>query len=121
MPTTIEDSKNPNQTLAILTHLSPLFCPFLFALIVLLVTDFDIALKQSARQSLGFQLTMLIWYVAAGLILLIGIPLFPLLIIGFLMVSVLGIISFVMPIVAAVQFGENSNYKYPKILNFLLP
>ncbi len=114
-------NQNSNQIMVIITHLSSFFCPIIFSLVVFLISDDNPTLKNPARQSLGFQLTMTIWYIIAGLILLIGIPLFPLLIIGFLMVSALAVINFVMPIVACVQSSENSNYKYPKIFNFILP
>ena len=106
-------NQNSNQIMVVITHLSSFFCPIIFSLVVFLVSDDNQVLKNSARQSLGFQLTMTIYFILSAVLVLvlIGIP----------MLVVLGVINFVMPIVACVQSSENSNYKYPKIFNFILP
>jgi uncharacterized protein len=108
-----QDFKSPNQILIVLTHLSaifPFFGPFLIALVVMLVSNPNTDLRLAGRQSLGFQLTMVVLYIICA-ISIIGIPL----------LLVLPIIHFIMPIVAGVQSSDNSKYKYPRIFNFILP
>jgi uncharacterized Tic20 family protein len=108
-----QEFKNTNQILVVLTHLSAIFLPFLGALIMLLISNSGTSVRLSARQSLGFQCSLFIWLVVSGILsfVLIGLP----------MLVVFGVIGFVMPIVAGVQSSEDPKYKYPILLNFILP
>lgn len=81
-------------------------------LVILFITE-DSVVKANARESLNFHINLYIYGVIAGLltIILIGIPL----------LFALGLISFVMPIIALVQVLNSPDvpYRYPFIFRLV--
>ncbi|MBD1916958.1 MULTISPECIES: DUF4870 domain-containing protein [Cyanophyceae] len=78
--------------------------------IAILLLSQDSVIKESAKEAINFHLNMWFWWTVAGILawLLIGIP----------MLVVLGIVNFIMPIVAIFYSVTNPNtaFRYPLIL-----
>ena len=61
--------------------------------------------EENAKESLNFQLTMLIACIVSGILVVVGI--------GIVMLIVLGVLELVLVIVATVRASENKIYRYP--------
>ncbi|QKY17772.1 DUF4870 domain-containing protein [Halorubrum sp. CBA1229] len=95
-----------DTTLAALSHASALVASFLGPLLFLVLADDDDDLvKRNAKNSLNFQIVVLVALVVAGLLsfVFIGILLFPL----------IGIIDVVLVLIATVKANEGQVYSYP--------
>lgn len=64
-----------------------------------------------AKESLNFQLTLIIYYIIAGIsvLVLIGIALLPL----------VYALSMIFPIIASIKTNEGKRYQYPFIIRFI--
>ena len=111
---TPSDEKN----FAMLCHLSALaglFIPFgnLIGPLIfwLLKKDQSVLVDANGKESLNFQITMLIAMFVSILLcfILIGIPL----------AIAVGLLSLIMPIIAAVKAGGGEIYRYPLTIRFL--
>ncbi len=103
---------NDDRTLAMLAHLLAVVGGFLPPLIIwLLRQDGSPLVIANAKESLNFQLTLMIaWLVSFGLLfILIGIVLMP----------ILAIVQVVMPIVAALAANKGEMYRYPLTLRLI--
>lgn len=103
--------------LCTLLHLSALagyffpFANFLIPLVIwLLKKDEAPDIDRCGREVLNFNLTMLIAFVVAGLLVL--------LLIGFLLIPVLWVYGLVVTIIAAVRANDGLHYRYPLCLRF---
>jgi uncharacterized Tic20 family protein len=95
-----------DTTLAALSHASALVASFLGPLLFLVLADDDDDLvKRNAKNSLNFQIVVLVALVVAGLLsfVFIGILLFPL----------IGIVDVVLVLIATVKANEGQVYSYP--------
>lgn len=63
------------------------------------------------KESLNFQISMLIWNIAAGILCL--------LVIGFVLLIVLHVLNVVFVIIASIRAGEGKLYRYPLTIRFL--
>ena len=116
--TTIPLAADQERTWCSLAHLSSLAGYFtgigfwLGPLIVMLVyQDRSAAVAREARESLNFQISLLIYYAIAGLLcfVLIGIPL----------LAVLALAQLVLPIYAGIRTSEGVAFEYPLTLRIL--
>ncbi len=99
------------KTVAILSHLLTLVGGFIAPLIIFLVKkDESKFVSDHAKESLNFQITLLIGYFI-GIVTMI-------LIIGILILISLGIIHLILVIVATIRASEGKLYRYP--INFRL-
>ena len=99
------------KTVAILSHLLTLVGGFIAPLIIFLVKkDESKFVSDHAKESLNFQITLLIGYFI-GIVTMI-------LIIGVLILISLGIIHLILVIVATIRASEGKLYRYP--INFRL-
>lgn len=97
---------------ATLTHVGGIFFGFLPSLIVYLVLkDRGPFLAAHAKSALNFQLTMLIASVVAGILTII--------IIGFILLPVIGIVIIVFSIIAAMKANAGEYYTYPLSIKFI--
>ena len=97
------------RTLAILSHILALAAHIIAPLIIYLIKkDESKYVAEHAKESLNFQLTMLICYVISFVLWLI--------IIGIFITIALAILSLVLVIVASVKASDNKLYRYP--INF---
>lgn len=101
-----------DRLLSILAHVLTFFFGFLAPLIIYLIKKDESAyVREHARESLNFQLTLWIGYI-------IGIIL-TLVIIGILLLVALGIVHLVLVIVATVKAADNKLYRYPLSFRFI--
>jgi uncharacterized Tic20 family protein len=96
------------RTLAILAHVLAIvpgigiFGPLV---IYLLRRDGPAFVTENAKESLNFQLTLLICYVIAWILCVV--------LIGFVLLGVLWFVELVLVVIAAVRVSENKIYRYP--------
>ena len=95
-----------DKTLALLTHLGGIFFSFIPALVVWLVKkDSSAFLAAQAKEALNFQITILIGYAIAYVLMFI--------LIGFLMFWIVAVANLVLCIVAGIKANEGHAYRYP--------
>ncbi|HMO62958.1 MAG TPA: DUF4870 domain-containing protein [Ferruginibacter sp.] len=96
------------RTLAILSHILCVVVGFLAPLIIYLIKkDESPYVRDHAKESLNFQITIFLACVILAITL-----------VGILLIWVVGIINLVLVIIATIKTSENKMYKYP--LNFRL-
>lgn len=105
--TVTTDSKN----FALMAHLGGIVLGFVAPLIVYLVKTDDKFAKEEAKEALNFQITVAIGMLTASIltVVLIGILLFPIILIANLIFSIL----------AAVDVSNGKSYKYPVTLRLI--
>jgi len=102
--------KQESRTLAILAHVLGLIAYFIGPLIILLVTE-DKDVKKHARNALNWQISLIIYFIVAGILVF--------LLIGFLLLPALAIVNIVFSIMAAVKASNDELWKYPLSIQFL--
>ena len=96
-----------DKALMIVSHLSVLFAPFLAPFIVWLIKRNEPdPVAAHAAEALHFHLSWLLYSICC-------LPLIPLFGLGVLLLSLLGLASIVLAIIAAVRASENVLYRYP--------
>ncbi len=99
------------KTMAILSHILCIVAGFLAPLIIYLVKKDSPYVQAHAKESLNFQLTMLIAWIVSFILIFI--------IIGAFLMFLLGIANLVLVIVATIRASENKMYKYPFSIKFV--
>lgn len=100
------------KTWAIVAHLLPFVFSFLAPLVVWLVFKGRGAyLEHQAKESLNFQITLLIVMIVGGILSIVGI--------GILIVIAAGIGALVLQIMAAVAASKFEWYRYPVSIRFV--
>ncbi|MBD0295060.1 MAG: DUF4870 domain-containing protein [Flavisolibacter sp.] len=100
------------RILGIFAHVLTLFAGFLAPLVIYLIKkDNSPFVRDHAKESLNFQLTLLIGYII-GFILMIVL-------IGFLVLMIIGLVHLVLVIVATVKASDNQLYRYPFAIRFV--
>jgi uncharacterized Tic20 family protein len=110
-PVTVTPSSD-DKTMAILSHCLCIVAGFVAPLVIYLIKkDNSPYATAHAKESLNFQLTMLIAYFASFILMfiLIGIPLLVL----------LSIANLVLVIIATIRASENKMYRYPFSIKFI--
>jgi uncharacterized Tic20 family protein len=109
LPTIVPTSDE--KTMALLSHILTIVAWFIAPLIIyLLRKDESTFVAEHAKESLNFQITMLVFYVISGILVL--------LLIGLLFIWILSIVNLILVVVATIKAGEGKLYKYP--INFRL-
>lgn len=103
---------NQRKLLSVLCHGSIFFSATVFSVglpIAILFTSQDSVVKENAKESLNFHINLYIYAFIFALLLF--------LLIGFPLLVLLGVASWVMPIIAIVQIINNPDrpYRYPFI------
>jgi uncharacterized protein len=97
------------KTLAILSHILTLVAPIVAPLIIFLIKkDESKFVSYHAKESLNFQITMMI--IILGLMITI---------IGILLIWIVGIAALVLVIIATIRASEGKLYKYPFSLRLI--
>lgn len=99
------------KTMAILSHILCLVAGFVAPLIIYLVKKDSPYITAHAKESLNFQLTMLIAVIVSVLLMIV--------LIGFLLLWLLGIANLVLIIIATIRASENKMYRYPFSIRFI--
>ncbi|HET7303423.1 MAG TPA: DUF4870 domain-containing protein [Segeticoccus sp.] len=114
----VQPMSPPDQrTWGMVAHLAPFVAslvglPFLGSLVVYLIyKDRGDFVRRHSAESLNFQLTLLIAYVVAGLLIFV--------LIGFVLLPLLWIASVILQIVAAVAAYNGQEYRYPMTIRFV--
>lgn len=106
------DSSANDKNIAVLTHLGGMFFSVLPSLIVwLLKKDDNPYIGEQAREALNFQITVLIAYMAAYILVF--------LLIGFVLLPVIYLANLVLCIIAAVKVSKGEDYRYPVALRLI--
>ncbi|HNZ55747.1 MAG TPA: DUF4870 domain-containing protein [Methylophilaceae bacterium] len=103
---------NDDKNIATVTHLGGTVFSFLPALIVWILKKDDSAyLADQAKEALNFQITVLLAYIAAGVLswILIGLLFFP----------IIWIVNIVFCIIAAIATSKGETYRYPLCLRLI--
>lgn len=67
--------------------------------------------NQHGKESLNFQLSMLIYFIIAGILTLVAI--------GFLLLMILAVINLIFLIIASIKANDGAEYRYPMKITFL--
>ena len=103
---------NDDRNLAMLAHLLGIVSGFVGALIIWLIKkDQSAFIDEQGKEALNFQITILIGFVAAGVLTII--------LIGALLMPVLLVVNLVFCIIAAVAVSKGEHYKYPFAIRLL--
>jgi uncharacterized protein len=99
------------KTMGILSHILCLVGGFIAPLIIYLIKKDESAyVREQAKESLNFQLTLLICYIVSWFLIFI--------IVGILLLVLLGLANLVLIIIATIKASEGKLYRYP--FNFRL-
>lgn len=101
-----ETVTSDERLLAILCHVLTLFFSFIPPLVIyLLKRDESHFVREHAKESLNFQITLAIAYIVSIILII--------LLVGILMLMALGFVHLILVIVAAVRAADNQLYRYP--------
>jgi len=100
-----EITPSTDRVPAVLTHVGGIFFGFIPSLIVYLVAKDDAWLKENARNALNFQITMLIGWIIASILLFV--------IIGIFLMKAIWAVVLIFSIIAAVKAYNGELYAYP--------
>ncbi len=110
----MSDVPQEQRTMAMLAHVLGIFTGFIAALVIWLINkdkpDQAFVIDQ-AKESLNFQITMAIGWVAASALTLV--------LIGFLLYPVLLIVNLILCIMAGMKANEGVEYRYPFALRLI--
>ncbi|HEY3398395.1 MAG TPA: DUF4870 domain-containing protein [Armatimonadota bacterium] len=101
------DEKN----LALLAHLLGIFTGFVGALVIWLIASEKPFAKQQAQEALNFQITVLIAYIASGILSVIGV--------GFLITSAVWVVNLIFCIMGTMAVSKGQGYTYPFALRLI--
>lgn len=94
------------KTMAILSHILTLVAGFIAPLVIYLVKKDESAyVREHAKESLNFQITMIILSIISGILVI--------LLIGILLLWLIWLADLVLVIVATIKASENKMYRYP--------
>ena len=100
------------RMLAVLSHALTLIA-WIFAplVIYLLKRDESLFVREHAKESLNFQLTLIVAYCVGFLLMIV--------LIGFLILALIGVVQLVLVIVASIKAADNQLYRYPFTIRFI--
>jgi len=99
------------KTMAILSHILCIVTGFLAPLIIYLVKKDSPYIAAHAKESLNFQLTLIIAYIISFILVFI--------IIGLLLIWLIALANLVFVIIATIKASENKLYRYPFTIRFV--
>jgi uncharacterized Tic20 family protein len=99
-----------NKGLNILTHILGYLTTWLGPLIILLITK-EKDVKEHAKKALNWQISLTIYAIISGILMIV--------LIGFLLLIVIGILDLIFCIIAAIKASNNELWDYPLAIPFL--
>jgi len=100
------------KTLALLSHVLTFIAPLLAPLIIYLVKkDESPFVAAHAKESLNFQLTLMLLYIISFILIFV--------IVGFFFLIALYFINLIFIIVATIKAAEGKSYKHPFTIRFI--
>jgi hypothetical protein len=112
LPSEILPPSNDEKNIATVTHLGGTVFSFIPALVVWIIKKEESAyISDQAVEALNFQITLVLAYIAAGVLswILIGLIFFP----------ILWILNIVFCIIAAISTSKGETYRYPFALRLI--
>jgi len=103
-PTEAGGSSDQNQ-LAMVAHLLGIVVSFVGPLIIWMTAKDKPFVYEQSREALNFQITILIGWVASGILSFIGI--------GIILYPIIGILNLIFCIIAGMAANKGEHYKYP--------
>lgn len=103
---------NDEKTLAILSHILCIVAGFIAPLVIYLIKkDNSAFVTAHAKESLNFQITVILAYLVSFVLVfvLIGIPL----------MIIIGLVNLILVIIATIRASEEKLYKYPFSIKFI--
>ncbi|TDF93843.1 DUF4870 domain-containing protein [Paenibacillus piri] len=101
-----------DKTLALLSHILSLFVGFIAPLVIWLIKkDQSQYVAEQAKESLNFQISLLIYYFVAWILTF--------LVIGLILLPALWVFSVIVVILAAVKANSGEMYRYPLTIRFV--
>lgn len=99
------------KLMGMLCHLLTLFTGFIGTLIIWLIKkDQSQFVDRQGKEALNFIISYVIYYFAAGILCIV--------LIGFLLFPVLGIMQLVFAIIASIKAYNGEDYRYPLVIRF---
>ena len=100
------------KTVAVLAHILTLVSSFIAPLIIYLIKkDESSYVAYHAKESLNFQITLLLAYIVCFILIFV--------VIGLFLIWALGIAALILVIVATIRASEGKLYKYPFCIRFI--
>jgi len=99
------------KTMAILSHILCIVAGFLAPLIIYLVKKDSPYIVAHAKESLNFQLTLIIGYIISFILVFI--------LIGIFLIWLIALANLVFVIIATIRASENKLYRYPFSIRFV--
>lgn len=107
-----ESPSKDERTMAMLSHLLSIFVGFWAPLIIWLVKKDEMPfVDDQAKEALNFQITMLLAFIVAGILVVV--------VIGILLALGLFVANIVFCIIAAMKANEGERYRYPFALRLI--
>jgi uncharacterized protein len=103
-------SGSQDNALSIFAHLLGIFTSFIGALVIYLASK-DSYVRKHAQNALNWQISLLIYYVAAFILMFVYI--------GVLLMFALVVVNVVFSIIAAVRASEGITWEYPLTIKFI--
>ena len=101
-----------DKTMAILAHILTFVVGFIAPLVVYLSKkDQPSFALEHAKESLNFQLSLIIYFTVSLILMII--------LIGIAMMVILGILTFILVIVATIKAANGEMYRYPLTIRFI--
>lgn len=98
-------SGSDQNQMAMIAHLLGIVTGFVGALIIYLVSKEKAFVLEQSREALNFQITMLIAWIAAGVLSFVGI--------GIILYPLISIVNIIYCIIAGMAANKGEHYKYP--------
>ena len=100
------------RMLGVLSHALTLIAGFLVPLVIYIIKKDESAfVREHARESLNFQLTLLIAYIIGFFLIFM--------IVGIILLPLIGLIQLVLVVVATINAADNKLYRYPFCIRFI--
>jgi hypothetical protein len=100
-----------DKTMAILAHALAIVIGFIGPLIIYLTVKDDAFTQDHAKESLNFQITVLIAIIVSSILTLV--------LVGFFLLWAVGIANTILCILAAVAAANGKEYRYPVTIRFI--
>ncbi|HDP73978.1 MAG TPA: DUF4870 domain-containing protein, partial [Candidatus Woesearchaeota archaeon] len=110
--TNTSKTNSDERIFGILSHVLGIFTGFIGPLIIMLVAKDKMA-RNHAKFALNWQLSVLIYSIVAGILIIVFI--------GALLLAVIGVLNLIFCILAAVKASNNELWKYPLSIQFFKP
>jgi uncharacterized Tic20 family protein len=111
-PQTYGQPTQDEKTMAILAHVLTLVVWFVAPLVIYLSKkDQPSFALEHAKESLNFQLSLIIYFFAAFILMVV--------IVGIFLLAAIGIFAFIVVIVATIKAANGEMYRYPLCMRFI--